>query len=143
MLSLAARNLKYYPLALFRAMKEGKLSFIEKEFKVFPCQADSSKYWESKYFRDLSTWELLNLRPDTVLNLSRDLKEQFDITDQFLEDALKPYNIQSVGRDPLDKFHNINNIEKPMQYMLAKTRHYSWPKGMGMPPLTDTIMNDS
>ncbi|KAK7420377.1 hypothetical protein QQX98_002800 [Neonectria punicea] len=113
-----ARNLKFYPLSLFQAVTQGKLKFIAERFKVTPCKKGSPE----KLFKDLEQWELLNLRPEIVLDLPRKLNEQFGITGAFLEGALKEYNIQTVGREVFD-------IKNPMQYLVSKTRHYSWPKG--------------
>lgn len=105
-------------------MTEGKLKFIANKFKVAPCKKDSPE----KLFKDLSEWELINLRPETILDLPKTLNEEFGITSKFLEGALTEYNIQTVGREVLErKFH----IENPMKYFVSKTRHYSWPKGAG------------
>ncbi|KAL8997652.1 MAG: hypothetical protein Q9169_003132 [Polycauliona sp. 2 TL-2023] len=38
---------------------------------------------------------------------------------------MKEYGIQSVGLGPLERQYEI---DQPIQYMLASTRHYSWPK---------------
>ncbi|KAJ4197010.1 hypothetical protein NW767_009253 [Fusarium falciforme] len=120
-----ARNLKFYPLSLQLALgakgAEGKLKFIAKEF-----YAPSSHPAPRKLFTDLSTWELLNLRPDVILDLPKELEKQFGITSQFLESALNEFNIQTVGREYLEKKFEI---EEPAKYFVSKTRHYSWPKG--------------
>ncbi|KPM44453.1 hypothetical protein AK830_g2118 [Neonectria ditissima] len=117
-LDSTARNLKFYPLSLFKAVTHGKLKFIAEKFKITPCKKGSPE----KLFKDLDEWELINLRPETVLDLPKKLNEQFGITGQFLEGALNEYNIQTVGRE-------VFNIKNPMQYFVSKTRHYSWPKG--------------
>lgn len=121
-----ARNLKFYPLTLYQAMKEGPLWFIADKFKVSTCVG------EEKFFRDLNVWELLNLRSQTVLGLADALRAQFGITSKYLEGALDPYSIQTVGRGELERYFGIT---KPMKYFHAKTRHYSWPKGGGMSTL--------
>jgi hypothetical protein len=41
---------------------------------------------------------------------------------------MKKYTIQSTGKDLLERLYTDG---KPAQYMLANTRHYSWPKGAG------------
>ncbi|DAA78911.1 TPA_exp: Uncharacterized protein A8136_2696 [Trichophyton benhamiae CBS 112371] len=115
-----ARNLKFYPLTLSWAMKEGSLWFIADKFKVTPCVGDE------KLFKDLTPWELLNLSSQTILGLADRLHEQFGITSKYLEEALNPFSIQTVGKDRLEAYFGIN---KPMKYFHAKTRHYSWPKG--------------
>jgi hypothetical protein len=119
---MAARNLKFYPLSLHRAIKEGHLKFAVNDFNVQTC----SGTW--KHFMDLSTWELLNLRPETILDLPKRLHKQYGVSPTFIEQALDKYNIQSIGKDELERYFAI---EKPMRYFLTNTRHYSWPKGGG------------
>lgn len=41
---------------------------------------------------------------------------------------MNKYTIQSTGKDGLE---NKYTKDKPAQYMLSTTRHYSWPKGAG------------
>lgn len=74
----------------------------------------------------LNKWELLNLQPDTILGIADALYQQFGITSKYLEDALRPHNIQTIGKDALEKYFGIT---EQGQYFHAKTRHYSWPKG--------------
>lgn len=124
-----ARNLKFYPLALSQAIndKEGNLHFIKDEFEVQTCKDGK------KNFASLETWDLLNLRPETVLGLAEQLYNQFGISNDYLKDAMDKHNIQSAGLIPgSDKTNNIYKGLKPMKYLVAKTRHYSWPKGLGM-----------
>lgn len=118
-----ARNLKFYPLTLYRAIKDGPLWFTADKFKVTNCVG------EEKLFKDLSVWELLNLRPQMVLGLADSLRAHFGITSKYLEGALDPYSIQTIGKADLEHYFGIT---KQMKYLLSKTRHYSWPKGGGM-----------
>ncbi|KAE8376158.1 pyridoxal phosphate-dependent transferase [Aspergillus bertholletiae] len=115
-----ARNLKFYPLTLYQAMKEGPLGFIADTFQVTTCVG------EEKLFKDLGVWELLNLQPDVILGIGDALYKQFGVTAKFLEEALKPFTIQTTGKDVLEREFRIT---KPAKYFLAQTRHYSWPKG--------------
>lgn len=117
-----ARNLKFYPLTLYQAMKEGSLGFIADSFYVTTCVG------EEKLFRDLGNWELLNLRSEVILGMGDALYRQYGITSKFLENALTPFSIQTTGKDVLEREFNIT---KPTKYFLAQTRHYSWPKGGG------------
>jgi hypothetical protein len=41
---------------------------------------------------------------------------------------MEKFTIQSTGKDTLERAYTDG---KPAQYMLANTRHYSWPKGAG------------
>ncbi|KAB8233262.1 pyridoxal phosphate-dependent transferase [Aspergillus alliaceus] len=115
-----ARNLKFYPLTLYQAMKEGPLGFIADTFQVTTCVG------EEKLFKDLGVWELLNLRSDAILGMGDALYKQFGVTSKFLEEALRPFTIQTTGKDVLEREFRIT---KPAKYFLAQTRHYSWPKG--------------
>ncbi|GES66446.1 pyridoxal-dependent decarboxylase domain protein [Aspergillus terreus] len=114
-----ARNLKFYPLALFMAIKEDALWFVADRFKVTTCLGDE------KLFRDLSVWELLNLKPDTVLGLPDALSKEFNITGKYLEGVMQRYNIQTAGKECLERYFGIN---RPFKIFASSTRHYSWPK---------------
>ncbi|KAK4443837.1 pyridoxal phosphate-dependent transferase [Podospora aff. communis PSN243] len=117
-----ARNLKFYPLSVRKAMDDtdGPLAFLPESFGVRTSQGQ----W--KPFRQLSTWELLNLKPKTILDLPEQLHQQFGITPTWLQAALDPYNIQTCGKDVLERHFDL---DKPAQYFVAATKHYSWPKG--------------
>ena len=68
----AARNLKYYPLALHKAMdKDQPLEFIRPKLFVETCQGD----W--KLFSSLEPWDLLNLKPKDVLDIPDRLYQEF------------------------------------------------------------------
>ncbi|KAK3381197.1 pyridoxal phosphate-dependent transferase, partial [Podospora didyma] len=116
-----ARNLKYYPLSLRKAMDdpEGTLQFVPDTFSVRTCQG------RLKRFRDLSTWELLNLKLKTVLDMPAQLYRDYGITPTFLQGALDKYNIQTVGKGVLEKHFDMEDVPK---YFVAGTKHYSWPK---------------
>ncbi|KAI8292985.1 hypothetical protein K4K56_005548 [Colletotrichum sp. SAR 10_98] len=111
----------FYPLSLRKAFDEGqKLDFLKDSFHVETCQG------ERKLFTHLSTWELLNLKPSDVLDLPDRLYQEHGISNKFLSDLMNDLTIQSTGKDDLEREFGI---EKPGQYMLSNTRHYSWPKG--------------
>ncbi|KAL8650131.1 MAG: hypothetical protein Q9226_005272, partial [Calogaya cf. arnoldii] len=108
-------------LALLNAIKDfGPLCFIGSTFVIETCAG------ARKLFKDLSTWELLNLKVPTVLEIPDRLSIEYGVSSKFLQDTMKEYGIQSVGLGPLEHQYNV---DKPIQYMLASTRHYSWPKG--------------
>lgn len=114
-------------MTLRKAIKEGKLNFIGDSFKVSFWDKKDQKFKE-ELLRDMDTWTLLNLHPETVLDLPEKLNKDYGISNHFLEGALKKFHIQTIGRGPLEDAHMQKN---PAQYFLAKTRHYSWPKGLG------------
>ncbi|KAI1498074.1 pyridoxal-dependent decarboxylase domain-containing protein [Biscogniauxia marginata] len=116
-----ARNLKFYPLSLRKAFAEGEaLNFLALKFHVETCQGDH------KLFTDLSVWELLNMDPTDILDIPDRLYQEHGISNEFLTAIMNKFTIQSTGKDALEKEFEIS---KPTQYMVANTRHYSWPKG--------------
>ncbi|KAF0539817.1 PLP-dependent transferase [Gigaspora margarita] len=117
----AARNLKFYPLSLRLAVDNGPLSFISSSFKVELANGSH------KLLKECSTWELLNLKPTTVLDIPDQLFNKYGISSQFLQEVLnEKYIIQTVGKDYLEeKFH----IKESIVYFASETMHYSWPKG--------------
>ncbi|KAI1080419.1 pyridoxal phosphate-dependent transferase [Whalleya microplaca] len=116
-----ARNLKFYPLSLQKAFKYGEdLHFLSSSFYVETCQG------EYELFARLSTWELLNMKPPDILDLPDRLYQEHGISNDFLSGVMNKFTIQSSGKDVLESEFGIT---KPCQFMLANTRHYSWPKG--------------
>ncbi|PNS20008.1 Polyadenylation factor subunit 2 [Sphaceloma murrayae] len=120
----AARNLKYYALSLKRAIEQGPdLAFLATDPQVFNielCDGTTSPFLEC------STWQLLNLRPETVLNIPQQLYDTYGISQSFLQTILDPYIIQTSGKDDLEKYFKI---DKQPIYFVGTTKHYSWPKG--------------
>jgi hypothetical protein len=117
-----ARNLKFYPLSIFKALKpKGLLHFISHSFHIDTCKG------EKKLFTKLDNWELLNLKPTDVLDIPQRLTREYGISPTFMEKVLAEYSIQETGKDVLEREFEM----KPAQYLLSTTRHYSWPKGAG------------
>ncbi|KAM0373546.1 hypothetical protein ACHAPY_009209 [Fusarium culmorum] len=120
-----ARNLKFYPLSLCLALRRGKLQFIADRFYATQCFHTTTK----TLFKDLQGWDLLNLRSEVILDLPDQLNKQFGITSKFLESALNEFNIQTIGREVLEREFKV---KEPIKYFVSKTRHYSWPKGVAI-----------
>lgn len=105
-------------------MKPGRpLDFISDTFTVRTCASE-----EKVLLSEISNWDLLNLRVKDILDISSDLQQQYSISPTFLQNALEPYLIQTIGKDSLEKLYEI---ELPTQYLISATKHYSWPKGAG------------
>ncbi|KAK6216154.1 hypothetical protein LQW54_003728 [Pestalotiopsis sp. IQ-011] len=109
------------PLSIREAMlDDGPFSFLDSEFTIETCAG------EIKLFSELSDWELLNLKSGDILDIPDRLYQEYGISNKFLSDVMNKYTIQSTGEDGLE---NKYTEDKPAQYMLSTTRHYSWPKG--------------
>ncbi len=118
-----ARNLKFYPLSFKNAMAPGApFNYIASTFHVKLCTE------EKKLFADCTTWELLNLDPAVVLDLSGRLTTEYGMSTDYVQKVMTDYIIQTVGKDALEKQFGITI---PACYYVATTQHYSWPKGAG------------
>lgn len=101
---------------------DGPLANVGKTFSVVNCQN------KEDLMVNMSTWDLLNLKVETILDLPDRLNRDYGISSKYLEKVMDDYGIQSLRKDAIEKQFGI---EKPAQYMLSSTRHYSWPKGAG------------
>lgn len=81
-----------------------------------------------KRYKDCSAWELLNLKQDVILGLGDKLTEQFGVSSDYLEGAMRPYLAQIMGKDKIEKRFGI----KSPQYFCSITKHYSFNKGASM-----------
>ncbi|KAI0304298.1 pyridoxal phosphate-dependent transferase [Multifurca ochricompacta] len=116
-----ARNLKFYPLALKRAIdNEPCLAHLAPHFTVRLCTG------KEKVLTDCMAWDLLNLTPDEAVSLATRFSETFGLSAPALQAILKDYLIQTTGKDELERYFEI---QQPPQYLCPKTSHYSWPKG--------------
>lgn len=116
-----ARNLKYYPLALRRAL-DGPLSFIADDFDIMTCNGT-----KPKKFKELLPWEMLNLRSKDILDIPERLYRKYYISPQFLDGIMKSYGIQTTSKRIMDDEFGI----KQGRYFVSNTKHYSWPKSAG------------
>ena len=119
----AARNLKFYPLALKRATEnEPCLAHVATHFKLRLCTG------EERFLADCEAWDLLNLTPDEVVSLLDRIAETFGLSSPALQDILNKYLIQTTGKEDLERYFRIPCSP---QYLCPSTAHYSWPKGAG------------
>lgn len=113
-------------------MEDGNpLDYAASRFYIETCQG------EQKLFSELTTWELLNLKQSIILDIPDRLYQELGISNDFLSGVMNEFSIQSTGKDVLEKAFQI---DKPCQYMLATSRHYSWPKSGGESPRYSRIL---
>ena len=104
--------------------KDGPLSFIAATFEVETCLGDK------KLMKNLTKWELLNLKPKEILDIPEKLYGQYHISPSFLNSVMQDYGIQSTSKGVLEQEFGVG----PMKYFVSNTRHYSWPKAAGKLP---------
>ncbi len=112
----AARNLKYFPVALAAALKgDARLKAARGLTTRLP---DGS----SAQLVSLDDWGLLNLGADEILAYPTAIQTQFGIDTATLEAVLQDYSIQNLG------FASFT----PGVVIVPGSRHYSWPKGAAL-----------
>lgn len=125
------RNLKFYPLSIRSAMKKaGPLAFIADTFEIETCIK------ATKLLKDLTKWELLNLKPKEILDIPEKLYRQYHISSSFLDSVMQDYGIQSTSKGALEQEFGVG----PMKYFVSNTRHYSWPKAAAVTGLGSDSM---
>ncbi|KAF4456671.1 L-tyrosine decarboxylase [Fusarium austroafricanum] len=67
---------------------------------------------DEKPFIELSIWELLNLKPTTILEIPTRLTEDYLISASFLQTAMKDYLISTIGKEHVDWQSRITNPAK-------------------------------
>jgi hypothetical protein len=73
-------------------------------------------------FSELLTWELMSLKPSTVLEIPTRLHDEYSISPSFLRDALfKKYLVQFKGKEVLKEKYGSN----PGRFLISATKHYS------------------
>jgi hypothetical protein len=113
--------------------KDGPLEFIANTFRL----RDN----DTKLFKDLTSWELLNIPPGVVLNIPDRLRKVYSITSQFLQKSLENFLVQTAGKDS-DIFQEFNTDQtklNEMVYFISTAKHYSWPKAAGKRSLLSDI----
>lgn len=116
----AARNLKYYPISLAAAIENDPI--LQKASGMKIKLADGT----ITTIADASSWDLLNLSVDEVLNMPDRLQSEFDISPDVLTNVMNNYSIQNIGFDGIKQYLD-SGIQSP-SLMAASTCHYSWPK---------------
>jgi len=121
----AARNLKFYPLALKEALLHSPKLAKAQQLEVTLLNGQSQKLIE------LDTWTLLNLKADEVLTLPQTMQTQYGIPLETTTQVLTAYSIQNLG---FDNFHRqfLQDLKHSPVGMVPATKHYSWPKAAAL-----------
>jgi glutamate/tyrosine decarboxylase-like PLP-dependent enzyme len=134
----AARNLKFYPLALRQAVADGGVLASAAGVTVSTAEG------ESRRLTELGTWELLNLPADAVLALPGRIKSEFSIPmPQWVQvdEAVAKYSLQAMGQFAFAR-RFLADLRFDPVVLVAGTKHYSHPKaaallGLGAANLLD------
>lgn len=121
----SARNLKFYPLAIREAIeREPSLAAVRGVKMPAPAGGD-------EILLKLTTWQLLNLHADAVLDLPQRLGKEFGIGPKIITEAVGKYSIQQLG---LPGFFRrfLSEVKRDPVVFVSGTKHYSFPKAVAV-----------
>jgi glutamate/tyrosine decarboxylase-like PLP-dependent enzyme len=116
----AARNLKFYPLALREAVATARELAPARGVEVRLPTGRTGK------LVDLSPWQLLNLSADDVLALPRRLGSEFGIPAKVVTDAVGAFSLQRLGWLGFGRKF-LTGVPEPV-FTVPGSKHYSFPK---------------
>ncbi|PRN02978.1 decarboxylase [Pseudomonas sp. LLC-1] len=140
----AARNLKFYPLALRAALAEdGRLASARQKLTVTPAGCETPLPLLS-----LDDWQVLNLNVDEILGLPSAVATALELDElegtRLVSDAVAPYSLQTLGYQGFSERLAIG-IKSPVIFVPG-TKHYSFSKaaalvGIGSAHLSDVCVD--
>ncbi|KAB8331090.1 decarboxylase [Scytonema tolypothrichoides VB-61278] len=135
----AARNLKFYPLALQAALQNEASLVAAKDIEI------SLPTGGSKPLIELDTWSVLNLKGDDILALPTRLYKEYGIKSETLTEVLSKYSLQNLGMPEFSR-RFLGDINSPV-FLVPATKHYSFPKaaallGIGASNLIDVPVDE-
>lgn len=120
----AARNLKYYPFSFRKGLMEADQD-VAGQFMVNLSSGNT------KLLEEMTTWEMLNLSVDEVLDLfNRAVKQGVD--EVALNGAIDPWSLQNMGfMDFAQEFLTDPTVGDGI-VLVPASKHYSLPKGAAL-----------
>ncbi|BAZ23069.1 group II decarboxylase family protein [Kalymmatonema gypsitolerans NIES-4073] len=136
----AARNLKFYPLALQAALQNEPSLKAAKDISI------SLPTGGSKPLIELDTWSVLNLKGDDILALPTRLYNEYQISGETLTNVLSKYSLQNLGMAEFSR-RFLSDIKSAPVFLVPATKHYSFPKaaallGIGAANLIDVPVDE-
>lgn len=140
----AARNLKFYPLALRAALEEdGRLARAREMVTITPAGCENPVP-----LLGLDNWRALNLPVDEILGLPAAVASALDLDElegaKLVSDAVAPYSLQTLGYQGFGERMALGG--KSPVIFVPGTKHYSFPKaaalaGIGAANLRDVSVD--
>lgn len=118
----AARNLKYLPVALARAIRE--LPDLEKARHLSVTMPDGRE----AFLLDLDIWELLNLDVDTALALQKRMVTECGVAGEAVQAGIDTFSIAALGAAAFNAELLQGAVPAAPAIIIPATAHYSWKK---------------
>lgn len=121
----SARNLKYYAISVAEAIRSEPS--LEEAQRITVALPDGHTI---KKLLELTTWELLNLAVDEVLDLTARMVDDYEVPASALE-VITKYSLQTLGYEKFASKYLGEEIGPPAVFAPV-TMHYSWPKAAAL-----------
>jgi len=136
----AARNLKFYSLALRAALADdGRLARARDQVTVTPAGCDNPVP-----LLGLDDWPALNLRVDEILGLPGAVAKALDLDElegaKLVSDAVAPYSLQTLGYQSFSE-RMTSGVRTPVIFVPG-TKHYSFPKAAALAGIGSSNLRD-
>ncbi len=122
----AARNLKFYPLAVQAALAGDAQSPLAAGRALTVALPTGG----TARFVDLDTWQLLNMRGDDVLGLVARMESEFGLDRAVLADAISAASVQALGLAEFSK--RFLGSVGASRVLVPGSKHYSFPKAVAL-----------
>ncbi|PSJ26634.1 decarboxylase [Streptosporangium nondiastaticum] len=119
----SARNLTYHPVAVAEAIRREPALAAAGDL-VVPL-ADGTEH----PLLELTPWQLVNLQPHAVLDLSARVRAACDLTPEQMG-LIDKHTIQNLGYDHFRRY--LKDDVEPGVILASATMHYSWPKAAAL-----------
>ncbi|XP_060073984.1 L-tyrosine decarboxylase-like [Ylistrum balloti] len=116
----ASRNVKFFPLAVQKAIREEPTLADVKDLRVYIPRLDRKQKLISS-----STWDLLNLNLDDVISLPQEISQL--IKDDNI-DFRKVINKYSIEHNGFVKFYRMHGLTIEPVVMTSAAKHFTWEK---------------
>jgi glutamate/tyrosine decarboxylase-like PLP-dependent enzyme len=121
----AARNLKFYPVAIREALRKAEALRPAKNITVGSADGHSLELVNA------DDWSLLNINTDEILKLPARLVKDCEISPDLLSSLLRPFSLQQIGMYDLLR-QLTNSVSKLPVFLVPGTKHYSFPKAAAL-----------
>ncbi|XP_060073983.1 L-tyrosine decarboxylase-like [Ylistrum balloti] len=116
----ASRNVKFFPLAVQKAMREEPTFADVKDLRVYIPRLDRKQKLIAS-----STWDLLNLNLDDVISLPQEIERLTGKDHTYFQGDINKYGMAYKG---FVEFFRLHDLRTEPVVMTSAANHFSWDK---------------
>ncbi|XP_060070828.1 L-tyrosine decarboxylase-like [Ylistrum balloti] len=116
----ASRNIKFFPLAIQKAIKDERVLASARDLSVY-----IPRLGRKQKITTTSTWDLLNLDLDDIVELPHNIQRQTGKDAAVLKDVLNKY---TLANDGFVQFYLLHGLRTAPIIIASAANHFSWGK---------------